>query len=335
MSAPSSVLLIKPGSLGDIVHALPSVTYLRRAWPEVRISWIVDRRWRELLEGVPGLDRLVEFPREHFRGPGGWARSVRWFRSLRCLRPDLALDLQGLMRSALMARASRAPICFGGSDAREGAFWLYNGHAKVDPHAHAVDRYRAILQGAGIDTQSAPVFPLGPGTLPDLDLPAQFLLLHPFARGHGKSWDSATLRRFCSAWQERGGAACPIVLVGHGQTPSDLPEGVINLLGQTSLGQFIGLARKAQWVVSVDSGPAHIAAALHDRVLVIHTWSDPRRVGPYNEQAWIWQGGNIRRQNLNPCSSLSSSQPFNPHAATALADWLAEQLSNPSSFPRP
>lgn len=326
MSAPSSVLIIKPGSLGDIVHALPAIGYLRAAWPDVKISWIVDRRWRALLEGVPGLDRLVDFPREHFRGPGGWARSVKWFRSLRVLRPDLAIDLQGLMRSALMGRASKAPICFGGSDAREGSVWLYNGHATVDPHAHAVDRYRTILQAAGIDTSAPPEFPLGPGTLPDLELPDRFILLHPFARGEGKSWDAATIGQFCQTWTDRT-RDCPVVLVGLGTAPSNLPPGVINLLQRTTLSDFIGLARRAAWVLSVDSGPAHIAAALHDRLLVVHTWSDPRRVGPYNENSYIWQGGSIRRQSLHGSHRLPPSKTFHAPDAAEVADWLRQQLA--------
>lgn len=329
MSAPRSVLLIKPGSLGDIIHALPAVTYLHEAWPRVKIIWIVDARWRALLEGVPGIARLVEFPRERFRGPGGWARSVRWFRSLRSLKPDLAIDLQGLMRSALMARASNAPIRIGGSDAREGATWLYNGHAQVDPHSHAVDRYRAILATAGIDTSAPPRFPLGQGSLPALELPEKFVLLHPYARGEGKSWDAASIVAFCRHLEGTPGhPGCPVVLAGVGPTPEGLPGNVVDLLGRTTLAEFIGLARKASWVVSVDSGPAHIAAALHHRVVVVHTWSDPRRVGPYNEATAIWQGGTIRTQCLDTARPLPPSKAFAVSDTVPLADWVLEKLDS-------
>ena len=78
----------------------------------------------------------------------------------------------------------------------------------------------------------------------------------------------------------------------------ELPGNTINLLNQTTIRQMIWLVGAAAFVVSVDSGPMHIAAAINPRLLSIHTWSDPRLVGPFSEEAWIWQGGEIRRQQL-------------------------------------
>jgi heptosyltransferase-1 len=320
MPAPESVLLIKPGSLGDIVHALPALGYMANVWPGTKITWIVDKRWAPLLQGVPHLHATIEFPREEFRGPGGWARSVSWFRSLRELRPSLVIDLQGLMRSALMARASRGQLVVGGTDAREGAGWFYQLHAHVDPAQHAVDRYRAIVAAAGVDTRTPPVFALGPGVLPAVDLPDFYFLLHPLARGAGKSLDTRVVTALASALQPH----C-VVLAGVGEFSASPPANVLNLLNRTTLAEFIGLARRAGRVISVDSGPAHIAAAVNPRVLAIHTWSDPRRVGPYSPTAHVWQGGEITPQAGLADAGLRPGRNFEPGDVQELADWLLAQ----------
>lgn len=320
MPSPRSVLIIKPGSLGDIVHALPCVGYVKKAWPKACIQWIVDSRWKPLLKEIDGIHRLVEFPRERFRGPGGWARSVRWFRSLRTLQPDFAIDLQGLMRSGLMARASGAKLIVGGSDAREGAGLLYHVHAKVDDTHHAVDRYRSILAAAGVDCSGAPEFPFRSGSLPECPLPPVFVLLHPYARGEGKSLTPAQAGAFAQAL-----APVPVVLVGRGEAPEGLPQNAINLLNRTDLPELVGLASRAAFVVSVDSGPAHIAAAVNSATLVIHTWSDPRVVGPYNEEAHIWQGGEIRRQELRQDAHPAPSRHFTDADLQEVARWVLLQ----------
>jgi heptosyltransferase-1 len=322
MPAPESILIIKPGSLGDIVHAMPALGYISKTWPTTKITWIVDSRWVPLLENVEHLHAIIKFPREDFRGPGGWARSVSWFRSLRDLQPNLVIDLQGLMRSALMARASGGQLVVGGSDAREGACWFYQMHAQVDPAFHAVERYRAIVAAAGLDTSSEPEFPLAMGEPPDADLPDSFFLLHPFARGNGKSLECDVAASIAEALQPH----C-VVLAGVGEMTAKLPKNAINLLNRTSLAHCIWLSRRACHVVSVDSGPAHIAAAVNPHVLAIHTWSDPRRVGPYSQSAYVWQGGEIRPQNLDPHAKLPTGRNFEAADVRCLANWLHSRNS--------
>lgn len=323
---PRSVLLIKPGSLGDIVHALPALVDVRRAWPGARISWMVDPRWRPLLEGAAGVDELLEFPRETFRGPMGWMRFAAWLRGLESLTPDVAFDLQGLLRSACMGRAARAQILIGGTDAREGARYLYDVRAPVDAKKHAVDRYRQILAAGGIPTSSPAQFPLGPGqppSLPGLAADEPFLLLHPYARGQGKSLSPEEVGLLVAALHP-----WTVVLAGRGPTPGNLPANGRDLLGKTTLGEFLWLARTARWVVSVDSGPAHIAAAVSDRVLCLHTWSDPRRVGPYNQNAWIWRGGAFYRQNLTLTEVPGGEGRHpQPEEIEAIGEWVRQSVT--------
>jgi ADP-heptose:LPS heptosyltransferase len=327
MPAPDSILIIKPGSLGDIVHAIPALPWIRKTWPSTRVTWIVDQRWASLLEHHPLLKSIVVFPREQFHGPDGWARSVRWFQSLSNLCPDLAIDLQGLMRSALMARAARSRIIVGGKDAREGAGWLYHLHADVDPHCHAVERYRSILSAVGINTSTPPEFPLGDGTRHPKHPEEPYVLLHPYARGEGKSLTPELTSALCALL-----APYRVVLAGVGIAPTNLPPNTLNLLGSTTLPEFVKLAREAAVVISVDSGPGHIAAAVNNRVLMIHTWSDPRRVGPYNPAAHIWQGGEIRPQILDRHSHLPSPRSVTVQDLDSIQQWARSRMESPPFF---
>lgn len=308
---PASILLVKPGSLGDVVHALPVAAALHRAWPNARLSWVVDPRWAPVLDDNPAVSERISFAREDYRGPGGLLRGARWLTAQRHRRPDLAIDLQCLMRSALIARASGARRTVGLSDAREGAGLLYDQSAPVTRTQHAVDRYLKVLPLLGIPAPDAPEFPLPAGD--PVEAPDDFVLLHPFARGEGKSLDPLQIRSLCEHIRGR------VVLAGVGDAPDLLPPNVVNLARQTTLAQLIWLLRRARCVISVDSGPMHLAAAVGARLLSVHTWSDPRRVGPYGENAWIWQGGQLRRQDLT--AEPLPQKPIIPHDLATMAAW--------------
>lgn len=319
---PASVLLLKPGSLGDVVHALPCAAAVRQTWPGAHISWVVDPRWAEVLDDNPDVDRRILFPREKFSGLRGGVAFRQWLRGLRFLEPDLVIDLQGLLRSGLMCRASRGGHRVGGSDAREGARLFYDETIRVDRPLHAADRYRQISTGAGAVFSKGMIFPLPPGTPPNLSPPTPFILLHPFSRGKSKSLGLGEVAALCEFL-----APARVVLVGGAhEAPEKLGAHVINLLGATSLLQLIWLIRRAEFIVSVDSGPAHLAAAVTDRLLAIHTWSDPRRVGPYNRDAFIWQGGVIRRQEPSPGAELAPPRRPSPEDIEAIAEWVLRRL---------
>ena len=297
------VLVLKPSSLGDIIHTLPAVARFRRARPGWWVRWLVNDEFDPLLENNPAVDEVVRFPRQTFRGAAAPWRVARWLRrEWRPLkpRPDLALDFQGLLRSALLGRISGAPVLHGLDDAREGATRFYHRVAATPPGpVHAVHRYLALVDaatGAAPDPGKPVEFPLPAGEPWPEPLPAGgFVVLHPFARGMGKSLDAAQVRALGAALVPR-----PVLVVGRGGGPlTGLPGNVRDLRDRTSLPQLIWLLRRAAFVVSVDSGPMHLAAAaLTDpgRLLSLHSWSDPRRVGPFPPAAWVWQSGRGLRQ---------------------------------------
>lgn len=299
-----SLLLIKPGSFGDVVHALPCAVALKRHNPALHLAWLVDERWQSLLQENPFIDELVVFPRQRFRGLSGKLRSVPWALGLRHLTPDVVLDLQGLLRSALMAKCSGAPTTIGLSDAREGARYFYDKVMPVQSTEHSVRRYLRSLAFLGVPEVTDVEFPLPEGSMPSKAPRKPFVLLHPFARGKGKSLTPEQVVAFCQALHPR-----TVVIAGAGAEVPSLPSNAVSLLNATSIAELIGLIRAADFVVSVDSGPMHIASAITPKLVSIHTWSDPRLVGPFNEHAWIWQGGGLRPQKLDVAGLPAAREP--------------------------
>jgi ADP-heptose:LPS heptosyltransferase len=308
-AAISSILIIKPSSLGDIVHTLPAVALLRDAYPKARITWVINPEWAPLLRGNRSIDHVHIFPRGQLAGFGMSRHLLPWLRETSRLRPELALDFQGLLRSALIGTISHPAQFYGMSDAREGATFFYQKIAQVDRHVHAVERYLKLVESLAIPITRPLRFSLPTGDpVSHFDEEDPFVLLHPFARGQRKSLSDLAVEEFCHAF-----APLRVVLVGRSKRQIPVPENCVNLLNHTTILQLIHLIRRARFMISVDSGPMHIAAALSHRLVSIHTWSDPRRVGPYNDQAWVWKNGELRQvSDLPPSAKQSKSRPFRP-----------------------
>ena len=287
-----SILVIKPSSLGDIVHTLPAVAAIRDANPDATITWVINPEWAPLLRGNRDINHVHIFPRREFRGLGAPRSLLPWIKKTRSLQPEAAVDFQGLLRSAFIGRISGARDFFGLSDAREGSRLFYKTIAHVHRRSHAVERYLKLAETTGATVNLPLRFSLPSGDpLPRFDEHPPFILLHPFARGAGKSLNDRAVEEFCRAC-----APTRVVVAGKSKLRlKTLPENCIDLSNQTTLLQLIWLIRAARVVVSVDSGPMHIAAALTSNLIALHTWSDPRRVGPYNAAAWIWRHGELRQ----------------------------------------
>ena len=322
-SAPASLLVIKPSSLGDVVHTLPAVALLRDAYPEADITWVINPEWAPLLRGNKSVDHVHIFPRGELGGFGFSKNLLPWLRQVGRLQPDLALDFQGLLRSALIGKLSHPRKFVGLSDAREGANLFYQQTVSVDRHAHAVDRYLTLIEACGVPIQRPLRFPLPTGDRVDrFDEDQPFLLLHPFARGQKKSLSDLAVEEFCHALAPR-----TVVLVGRTRREIPAPDNCINLLNHTTILQLIWLLRRARFTVSVDSGPTHIASALSDRLISIHTWSDPTRVGPYNQNAWVWKNGDLQQvRDLSPTGKNPKGRPFRPSDVKALLPLIREHL---------
>jgi heptosyltransferase-1 len=287
----NSILIIKPSSLGDVVHTLPAVAAIRDAYPAATITWVINPEWAPLLRGNQDVNHVHIFPRGDFRRLGASTSLVPWLKQTRKLRPDLALDFQGLFRSGFIGRVSGAKRLIGMSDGREGSRLFYHASAKVNRRDHAIERYLKLAEAAGARIGDSLRSPIPSGDpLPRFDEYPPFILLHPFARGRSKSLPAPVIEEICRAF-----APTRVVVVGRSNRKINPPENCVELTNQTTLLQLIRLIRVARFIISVDSGPMHIAAAVTDKLLSIHTWTDPSRVGPYNPDAWIWKHGNLLR----------------------------------------
>jgi heptosyltransferase-1 len=327
-----SILVIKPSSLGDVVHTLPAVAAIRDANLHAEITWVINPEWAPLLRGNPDIDHVHIFPRGEFRAWRAPHHLIPWLRDTRKLRPDVALDFQGLLRSALIARASGAREIYGTSDAREGSRLFYSHVAPVDRRAHAVDRYLALADKFGAPAPQPLRFPLPTGdALPHFYDDVPFVLLHPFARGVGKSLTPGVIERFCRAFESTR-------VVVAGQTGIRVPtcENCIDLTNHTTLLQLIWLIRAAQWTISVDSGPMHIAAAISPRLVSIHTWSDPRRVGPYNPDAVVWKSGELLTvRELGNAQLPRKKRAFQARDVERVAELVRYQINAAPARPAP
>ncbi len=339
LSACERILIVKPSSLGDIVHTLPAAAAIAKAAPRARIDWLVNAEWQPLIAGAPFLHEAIAFPRRELRGMAGLWRGRQWAdQKLRGAGYDLAIDFQGLFRSAYLARRSGARHVAGFRRSREGARWFYDLAVDVPDwdRCHAVERNLRLAAALGADA-SGPSFPFPTGSAPAAlpTVPANAVLLHPWSRGAGKSLSDAEIVALCEAL-----APCPVLLVGIPVSDAKpaWPANVVNLSGQTTLAELIHLIREVAWTLSVDSGPMHLAAGLTDRVLALHTWSNPAMVGPCRPGAWIWREGRIVQVGeLDPATFPERRELAASYAArgrilesvdiAAIAGFIREQLS--------
>ncbi|MEI6349540.1 MAG: glycosyltransferase family 9 protein [Verrucomicrobiota bacterium] len=317
-----TILVVKPSSLGDVVHTLPSVALLKRAWPKATLRWLVNPEWAPLLEGNPDIDELIVFPRRELGGIAKLPKQIRWIRHTGATyQSELVVDFQGLLRSAIIGRACRAPggRLIGLSDAREGARYFYDQVVQTAANPeHAVDRYLRLPAELGLKPAGPLDWRLPQGTRPagfTLDQP--FVLLHPFSRGAGKSLSAEETELFCKA------APFPVVLAGKTDVEVTPSRTVVNLLNRTTIPELIWLIRNARFVVSVDSGPMHIAAALTPNLLSIHTWSDPALVGPHHPDAWVWKGRTLLQVRQLRETPQPGVKPLTAPDIRAVAEFVA------------
>lgn len=328
-----AVTIVKPSSLGDIVHALPAVAILREAMPQATFRWLANTEWMPLLEGSPLVDEGVDFPRKSFRGVGGFWRAACWlgkWRRAERERPELLVDFQGLLRSGISSWRRGADWVMGLSDAREGAGFFHKEVVVVDAGAHAVDRYLAVPRALGLAVPEMDEirFPLATGQRPKgwSEGLEQAVVLHPYSRGSGKSLSSEALMAMI-----QGLAPLPVILVGmadEAEANRVWPGQVTNWINKTSLAELLWCLRAARWVVSVDSGPMHMAAAVNPNTLGLHTWTDPRKVGPYPMGAWVWKAGRLCRRSELTTEECQTERAVSAVDATEVAHWVRGRYSN-------
>lgn len=296
-----NILIIKPSSLGDIVLALPTLTALRKSFPDAKISWLIRPEFAPLLENHPHLTNIIIFDRR-FLGkawydPRAFGSLIALIWRLRRTRFDLVLDLQGLFRTASLAWLTGCKNRFGMTNARELAHIFYTHRIPQDMDSvHLVVYYLKIIQAAGAsETQVRFVFPTNPAAVDSVNRilsshgigTDNYAVFVPGSVHRDKCWP---IERF-AALAEKISSQFGLSIIATGtaseksvvETLKDLANvPIANFAGQTSLSELIALLKAAKLVVSNDTGPGHIAAALGVPMVMIFGPSNPVRLFAYS-----------------------------------------------------
>lgn len=303
MKQDASILVVRLGAMGDIIHALPAVASLRLSFPDRRIVWVVARKWMPLLEGNPQIDEVVPFER---RGKGELYRS---WRRLRPIQPGLAIDFQGLIQSALVGRASRPRQLMGRhrSQAREPlAALLYTQQVRTSG-SHCVEANLELAAAAGATRLTDQAW-LPPGQ-PEGDLPhGAFVFASPFAGWTSKQWPLENYGRLALELKPEGLSLVVNIPPGFREKLATMPELKIH---ESGLPGLIDGTRRATAIVGVDSGPMHLAAALGKPGVAIFGPTDPQRNGPFHSKLSVLRAEGVRttyqrEQEIHPSMNAVS-----------------------------
>lgn len=292
------IALIKPSALGDIVHALPVLTALRTRFPAAQITWVVNRSLEPLLAGHPDLTDTLPFDRGAFKGVRALSAAWSFARELRRRRFDLVIDMQGLLRSGLMTRASGAPRRVGFAGAREGARYFYTHKLKGGARdgGHAVDRMWAVAEAFGVGhlpkTFRVPLQPAEVEAAREAvaGLPRPVVAVAVGAKWVTKRWPPAHFAEALNRAHADFGASA-VFIGGSEDTPlaqqviSGLRGPSLDLTGKTSLPRLSAVLSAADAMLGNDTGPLHLAAALGTLCVAPYLCTQIRFHGPYSQAA--------------------------------------------------
>ena len=315
------VLIVRLSAMGDIIHAMPAVAGLRRAFPDLEIDWAIEERWAPLLT-LADANPPVLSPEQPLANVVHRVHMRRWRKSpfssatigelqalrssLRTIEYDHVIDLQGAIRSALLARATGAKVIAGAAEPRElPARWFYNVKAHT-PARHVVDQAAETVSaavGRTIDPELPP-FPTSSAAEAWADQllsngSPQFALINPSAGWGAKCWPAERYSALVRVLGKRGVQS----LVNAGPGELELAKAVcrdhqsIACVVECSLPQLIALTRRAALCVGGDTGPVHLASALGVPVVAIFGPTDPARNGPYGGRYEVLRSPESKRDH--------------------------------------
>ncbi len=314
--SPHKALIIKPSSLGDIVHSLPFLDAFHRTYPDAELHWVVAKGFEGILEGHPFLKKIWIINKDEWKKIGMFRKTFSelqgLFIGLREEGFDLVVDLQGLFRSGVIARSTGAPVRLGFTEAREGSKVFYTRTIKGGRNIHAVDRYLKIASflGCKVEEVNFPLPPPGGSSsdkIPFSEPPCgEYGVIFPGSRKPSKRWPAERFGKVASI------LPLSTVVIGS-RADMVLAEEVVrasegkafSIAGKTGLKGLVEVIRCTRFVVCNDTGPMHIAAALGVPVVALFGSSNPLKTGPYTTQC------SIIRKDLPcvPCEKKSCKSP--------------------------
>ncbi len=296
------ILILKPSSLGDVVQAMPVLRLLKRHLPESEIHWWIESGLAGLLEGDPDLAGVVRFERRRWATAKNWRqlwRSMQWMRE-QCF--DWVIDLQSLLRSGAFAWLANGELTIGLDEAREGARGFYDLIVpRPSFHTHAVEWYLEVLRRLEVPVDwNFQWVPERPETAAAVrgkwrTGEARWIVLQPGARWSNKRWPVDHFAELARLIGADGSNFRMAVLGGEadrhlGEIISQAaPEQCLDLTGKLSLPEMVEWIRLSELMVTNDTGPMHVAAALARPVVALFGPTEPRRTGPYGQQKNVLQ----------------------------------------------
>jgi len=340
---PKRILIVRLGSMGDIIHTLPAVQVLRHTFRETIIGWVVEERWAELLCTLPTprsgprspqrplVDKVHTVNTKAWRGSLASLQTIEQIAAavseLRAPHYEIAIDFQGAVRSALIARLARATTIAGFAQPRESFASMFYSRKIITSGAHIVQQNLSLAAAiAGMSPTVAPEieFPHDPAAEQKCDqllhslAVSRFVVLSPGAGWGAKQWPAARYGEL--AIQLACGGLRLLINYGPGeehlaQQIEARSEGSAIAIS-LSLTQLIALMRRADLFIGGDSGPLHMAAALHIPVVAIFGPTNPSRNGPFGTRSIVLRS-----------SSSRTSLSHRPDTDPGLLEISAEQVA--------
>ncbi len=310
-----NILIVKLSAIGDVIHALPVSYAIKETFPSARVTWVVEPPARELLVDNPYIDEILLFEKKKFKTFGGFLKNFGPMRQkLREGHFGIALDLQGLGKSAALAYFSGAPRRLGTCNMREMSDKVSVPVRGPHANGHIVERYLDVARemGCRVQTVKFPVVVsekdekiaaelLVRGGVPE---GAAYAALAVGANWPNKRWPSASYAALADWLYDRkiipvlvGGGAVDESLAGEIMGRAEIPP--VTLIGRTSLKQLAAVLRGARFVLGGDTGPVHLAAGLSVPTVMLMGPTDANRNGPYGQQQnaieverpcrWCWK----------------------------------------------
>ena len=306
-------LIVKPSSLGDILHAFPAVMALRKAYPDAVFDWVINPAFEGLLDYIPGIDRRIPFRRKELgKLKTFFPEFFKLRREMRKNHYDAVIDLQGLLRSAWISRLASAEKYYGPASAKEfPANFFYDAKLSYSQDVfHAVERNCAMICNFP-DVESAdpffelPILPEKQGKTEKLLADAGFvrekgtllIAVAPGARWETKQWPPEFFAEIINGIDAEIADAVFLLLgsPAEKQLAEKLRKSLgkdirlLDLCGKTDLGELVELIRSSDLLICNDSGPMHIAAAVDTAVLAFFGPTDPELTGPYCKRKKVFQ----------------------------------------------
>ncbi len=294
-----SVLMVKLSAIGDVIHALPVSYALKEAYPEARVTWVVEPPAYNLLEGNPYIDEIIVFEKKKFKSLAGFWENFGPFREkLNQHKYDAVLDLQGLFKSAAIAWCSKAPIKLGTCNMRELSDKISRPVVGPNAQGHIVERYLDVARalGCGVNKVEFPIsitpedgkmarsYLYAAGCKGDIP----YVVLAVGANWPNKRWPVAYYAKLSDWLSEQGYLP---VIIGGGALDEELVEDIsratefppVNMVGKTTLRQLAYVIKEAKATVGGDTGPVHLSAGLGTPTIMVMGPTDANRNGPYGQ----------------------------------------------------